>query len=161
MFWHKQVWASAAPTRSACSQLCPKYTHKSRCTHTHTSPHIPPQSTPGKALIQTKRLLLAKAKARLQRPQQSLFIAEAFNTTTILGAQKSCSNSTSLIAQSISEHSPARQLWVCCLVRDQLKPPSLESQPEATCAPLRIHNLFDSSNARLQGIQIRSVWWQE
>lgn len=79
---HKQqVWASAAPTRSACSQLCPMYTHKSR--HTHMSPHMSPQPTPGKALIQTKRLLLAKAKAMLQRPQQSLFIAEAFNTTTI------------------------------------------------------------------------------
>lgn len=50
---------------------------------THTSPHMPPQPTPGKALIQTKRLLLAKAKAMLQRPQQSLFTAEAFNTTTI------------------------------------------------------------------------------
>lgn len=52
-------------------------------TCTHTSPHMPPQTTPGKALIQTKRLLPAKAKAMLQRPQQSLFIAEAFNTTTI------------------------------------------------------------------------------
>lgn len=71
---------------TAVSNVHPKVkacTHARTHTHTHTSPHMPPQPTPGKALIQTKRLLLAKAKAMLQRPQQSLFFAEAFNTTTI------------------------------------------------------------------------------
>lgn len=62
---------------------CVQRTPTSKGTHTHTCPHMPPQPTLGKAFIQTKRLLLAKAKAMLQRPQQSLFIAEAFNTTTI------------------------------------------------------------------------------
>lgn len=133
---------------------------------THTSPHMPPQPTPGKALIQTKRLLLAKAKAMLQRPQQSLFIAEAFNTTTIQ-KRNTAWHTEKLQQLSVPDCTerfrafPARQLWVCCLVSDQLKPPSLESQPVATCAPLRIHNLFDSSNPRLQGVELPSVWQQE
>lgn len=76
---HKQqVWASAEPTRIACSQLCSMYTPQVKA---HT--HVLLQPTPGKAIIQTKRLLLVKAKAMLQGPQQSLFIPEAFNTTTM------------------------------------------------------------------------------
>lgn len=141
---------------------CVQCTPTSKGAHTH----VPTQPTPGKAFIQTKRLLLAKAKAMLQRPQQSVFIAEAFNTTTI---QKRNTTWRREELQQLSKpdcrarlrafpSTAAPDLLPC---QGPAQSPIAESQPAATHAPLRIHNLCDSSNPRLCGVQFPSVWQQE
>lgn len=117
---------------------------------------MPPQPTPGKAYIQTKRLLLAKAKAMLQRPQQSLFTAGVFNTTTIQKRSTAwCREELQQLSepdlqsalQSIPQHGSS---GLAALSETSSIPHCWKaSQRQHT----RIHNLFDSSKPRLCGVQ--------
>lgn len=136
---------------------------------THTCPHMPPQPTPGKVFIPTKRLLLAKAKATLQRPQQSLFTAVAFNTATsrkrntawrrdeLQQFNKPDCSACLRAFQSIPQHSSSgfAALSETSSIPHRCKP----SQRQCRHAPPRIRNLFDSSNPGLCGLQLPSGWW--
>ena len=127
---------------------------------------MPPPPAPGKAFIPTKRLLLAKAKAMLQRPQQSLFTAEAFNTTTI--QKRNTAWRRDELRQLDKPDRGARSTAFPSTAAPALPPcqgpaqsPISESQPAATLAPPRAGNLSGSSNPRPRSAWLPSAWQPE
>lgn len=131
-------------------------------TRAHTCPHSQLQ---GKYLFQQKD----KAKATLQRPQQSLFTAVAFNTATsrkrntawrrdeLQQFNKPDCSACLRAFQSIPQHSSSgfAALSETSSIPHRCKP----SQRQCRHAPPRIRNLFDSSNPGLCGLQLPSGWW--